>query len=170
MKFQTVFSFLFVGISFADAGSFGKKKLGEPTCALFDTIRMEGGAEFVNTEGLFPSITTGDMSIGERYEGVGGVTQDGFESIKITYKSVCIITSDQNPPTDISSPTCFYEFEMVFCPRFQDVVKADLLRMVQDLVTFKLLEVVKVFSEPLERLEHRPLLQLKLLTQQLEIS
>lgn len=61
MKFQTVFSFLFVGTSFADAASFGKN-FGEPKCVLFDTIKMRGGAEFVDTEGSgFPLITTGNM-------------------------------------------------------------------------------------------------------------
>uniref|UniRef100_A0A7S3VB34 C3H1-type domain-containing protein n=1 Tax=Chaetoceros debilis TaxID=122233 RepID=A0A7S3VB34_9STRA len=132
MKFQTVFSFLFVGTSFADAASFGKD-FGEPKCVLFDTIKMEskfdtitmeGGVEFVDTDGSgFPLITTGDMSIGEKYTGVEGFgvpTQYGgfnnvvLDGIQITYKSICVITRDQDPP---SSPTCFYEFELGFCPR-----------------------------------------------------
>jgi hypothetical protein len=127
MKFQTIFSFLFVGTSFADAASFGKN-FGEPKCVIFDTIKMEGGAEFVDTDGpgSFPSITTGDMSIGESYKGVEGVpTQYGspfsnsvvIGEIEIAYKSVCIVTKDQNLPSDFSSPTCFYEFELRFCPR-----------------------------------------------------
>lgn len=65
------------------------------------------------------------MSIGEQYTGVEGFgvpTQYGnpvfnsvvLDDIKIAYKSICVITRDQDPP---SSPTCFYEFELDFCPR-----------------------------------------------------
>jgi hypothetical protein len=60
------------------------------------------------------------MSIGERYVGVEGVpTQYGLpfyvaiDEIEIAYKSVCIVTEDQTTP---SSPTCWYEFELSFCP------------------------------------------------------
>jgi len=132
MKYQTIFSALFFGSSFADAASSGNK-VKEPRCEFFDEIKMEGFAELINTNGLgFPSyITSGDMTIGELYTGVEGVpTQLGtsgalvFKDIEIAYKSVCIVTKDQNPtqvfpPIDTSSPTCFYEFELGYCvPRF----------------------------------------------------
>ena len=60
MKYQTIFSALFFGSSFADAAS-NNEQVGEPRCVAFDKIKMVGGAEFVDTEGSFPSITTGNM-------------------------------------------------------------------------------------------------------------
>merc|ERR1711957_288848 len=95
----------------------------------FDKIKMAGGAELINTNGLgFPSITSGDMIIGEVYTGVEGVPIQYsdysnisvspvlnvlFKDIVISYKSVCIVTKDQDP--DPSSPTCFYEFDLRYC-------------------------------------------------------
>ena len=70
------------------------------------------------------------MIIGEVYTGVEGEgsipTQfsdnsnifvspgEVFKDIVISYKSVCIVTKDQDPIP--SSPTCFYEFDLRYCP------------------------------------------------------
>jgi len=67
------------------------------------------------------TFLSGDMTIGEGYEGVEGVpTQNEsgslvvvFKGIEITFKSVCIVTRDQLPIP--SSPTCFYEFQLFYC-------------------------------------------------------
>jgi len=128
MKYQTIFSALFFGLSFADAASSGNK-VGEPRCDFFDEIKMAGFAELINTNdddllypnsSGYPIIKSGDMTIGEVYTGIAGVpTQLGtsgalvFGEIEIAYKSVCIVTKDQDPIP--SSPTCFYEFELAYC-------------------------------------------------------
>uniref|UniRef100_A0A6S8W0R0 Uncharacterized protein n=2 Tax=Chaetoceros debilis TaxID=122233 RepID=A0A6S8W0R0_9STRA len=128
MKYQIIFSALFFGSSFADAASSGNK-VKEPRCEFFDEIKMEGGAELIDTNdddilyplsSGYPIIKSGDMTIGELYTGVEGVpTQLGtsgalvFKEIEIAYKSVCIVTKDQDPIP--SSPTCFYEFELGYC-------------------------------------------------------
>jgi len=128
MKYQTIFSALFFGLSFADAASSGNK-VGEPRCDFFDEIKMAGFAELINTNdddllypnsSGYPIIKSGDMTIGEVYTGIAGVpTQLGtsgalvFGEIEIAYKSVCIVTKDQDPIP--SSPTCFYEFELGYC-------------------------------------------------------
>jgi hypothetical protein len=89
-----------------------------PVCVKLDTIAMQGNAEFVDTDGsgLPPSfITTGDMSIGELFTPVTPIPDQGiFTDIDFQYKSICVVTKDQTPPS-FSSPTCFYEFELQFC-------------------------------------------------------
>lgn len=94
-----------------------------PVCARFDTITFQGDAEFVTTEdtSTFP-IGAGDMSIGERYDAISGVPNQGtlWTNIGVDYKSICVITKEQPlmGGTGATSPTCFYEFEMEFCRRW----------------------------------------------------
>jgi len=63
MKYQTIFSALFFGSSFADAAS-DNTQVGNPRCELFDKIKMEGSAEYINTDNNsvnFPfNITSGN--------------------------------------------------------------------------------------------------------------
>jgi len=131
LKYQTIFSALFFGSSFADAAS-NRRTYKYPRCVFFDKIKMAGGAELINTNGRgFPDpITSGDMIIGEYtgVEGEGVPTQFNdfstisvspvlnviFEEIVISYKSVCIVTKDQFPMP--SPPTCSYEFDLRYCP------------------------------------------------------
>jgi hypothetical protein len=55
------------------------------------------------------------MSIGELYTPVTPIPDQGiFTDIDFQYKSICVVTKDQTPPS-FSSPTCFYEFELQFC-------------------------------------------------------
>jgi len=74
------------------------------------------------------------MIIGEVYTGVEGEgsipTQfsdnsnifvspgEVFKDIVISYKSVCIVTKDQDPDpsSNRGGPTCFYEFDLRYCP------------------------------------------------------
>ena len=56
------------------------------------------------------------MSIGESYTPESDIPNyDVFEDIDVKYKSICIVSKDQNPFSGFSSPTCFYEFDMEFC-------------------------------------------------------
>jgi len=62
------------------------------------------------------------MSIGERYDAISGVPNQGtlWTNIGVDYKSICVITKEQPlmGGTGATSPTCFYEFEMEFCRRW----------------------------------------------------
>jgi hypothetical protein len=57
------------------------------------------------------------MSIGELFTpAVTPIPDQGiFTDIDFQYKSICVVTKDQTPPSLPSAPTCFYEFELQFC-------------------------------------------------------
>lgn len=121
MKFQTASAIFLAMTSAVDAVVFYDTSIPTPVCAKFNTFRVEGIGEFVNTDNSVPSpLTTGDMSISASFSGMTASgqypNQIYWRNINLEMNAICVVTEDQpSDPTMGTAPTCFYEAQFGFC-------------------------------------------------------